>query len=80
MVMKNITIFISFVVAAALYMLLARPEVNMSDKRLTAEEEQVIVQKGTDRSGKPRIITRRTASYPTAMSTAKYSKKRFGKR
>jgi len=46
--MKNITITISFVVAIALYMLLARPEVNMTDKRLTAEEEKVILHKGTE--------------------------------
>lgn len=54
MAMKYITIIILFIVAAALYMLLARPEVNMPDKRLTAEEERVIVQKGTERpfSGK----------------------------
>jgi peptide methionine sulfoxide reductase msrA/msrB len=54
MTMKNITIFISFMVAAALFMLPGRPEVNMPDKKLTPEEEQVIVQKATERpfSGK----------------------------
>ena len=46
--MKNITVFISFVATAAFYLLLARPEVNMSDQRLTPEEEKVIVHKGTE--------------------------------
>jgi peptide methionine sulfoxide reductase msrA/msrB len=46
--MKNITVFISFMVAAALYMLLGRPGVDMTDKRLTPEEEQVILHKGTE--------------------------------
>jgi len=46
--MKNITIFISFMVAAALYMLLGRTGVNMTDKKLTSEEEQVILHKGTE--------------------------------
>ncbi len=52
--MKYATYLLSFIITLALYMLLARPEVNMSDNRLTAEEEQVIVQKGTERpfSGK----------------------------
>jgi len=48
MPMKNITIFISFMATAALFMLLGRPEVNMPDKKLTPEEEQVIVHKGTE--------------------------------
>ena len=46
--MKNITIFISFMVAAALYMLLGRTGVNMTDKKLSSEEEQVILHKGTE--------------------------------
>ncbi len=48
------TIFISFLAAASLFALLARPEVHMSDERLTPEEERVIVYKGTERpfSGK----------------------------
>jgi len=46
--MKNITVIISFLIAVALYMLLARPEVYMPDKKLTAEEEKVIVQKATE--------------------------------
>ncbi len=41
-------------ITIALYMLLGRPEVNMSDKKLTPEEENVIVHKATERpfSGK----------------------------
>ena len=54
--MKYITILISFVAAAALYMASARTEVTMphADQRLTPEEERVIVKKGTERpfSGK----------------------------
>jgi peptide methionine sulfoxide reductase msrA/msrB len=46
--MKNITVIISFIVAIALYSLLARPEVSMTDKKLTPEEERVILQKGTE--------------------------------
>ena len=48
MVMKYATIIISLIVTAALYMLTARPEVSMSDDKLTPEEERVIVQKGTE--------------------------------
>lgn len=54
--MKYITVLISFVAAAAIYLATARPEVTMSDsdQRLTPEEQQVIVNKGTERpfSGK----------------------------
>ncbi len=46
--MKNVTILISLIVTAALYVLTARPEVNMPDDKLTPEEERVIVQKGTE--------------------------------
>jgi peptide methionine sulfoxide reductase msrA/msrB len=47
--MKYVTTFISFMAAVALYLLLARPEVNMpDDKKLTPEEERVIVHKGTE--------------------------------
>ena len=52
--MKNATIILSLSLTTALYALLARPEVNMSDNRLTPEEEKVMVHKGTERpfSGK----------------------------
>jgi peptide methionine sulfoxide reductase msrA/msrB len=46
--MKNATILISFMGTAALYMLLARPEVTMPDEKLTPEEARVIVNKGTE--------------------------------
>jgi peptide methionine sulfoxide reductase msrA/msrB len=35
-------------ITASLYLLLARPEVNMPDKKLTPEEEKVIAQKATE--------------------------------
>lgn len=52
--MKYATVVISFLAAAAVYALLARPEVNMADDRLNPAEERVIVRKGTERpfSGK----------------------------
>ncbi len=46
--MKYATFVISFTAAAALYSLLAKPEVNMADDRLTPAEERVIVHKGTE--------------------------------
>jgi peptide methionine sulfoxide reductase msrA/msrB len=46
--MKYVTILISLMVTAALYMLTARSEVNMPDNKLTPEEERVMVQKGTE--------------------------------
>ncbi len=46
--MKYATFIISFVAAAAVLGLLARPEVNMADDRLTPAEEQVIAHKGTE--------------------------------
>jgi peptide methionine sulfoxide reductase msrA/msrB len=46
--MKYATILLSLSLTAALCILLARPEVNMPDKRLTPEEEEVIARKGTE--------------------------------
>ena len=46
--MKNATILLSLSLTAALCTFLARPEVNMPDKKLTPEEEEVIVRKGTE--------------------------------
>jgi peptide methionine sulfoxide reductase msrA/msrB len=46
--MKNATILLSLLLTAALYFLPARPEANMPDKKLTPEEERIIVHKGTE--------------------------------
>ncbi len=52
--MKYATVIISFMAATAFTLLRTWPEVSMPDKRLTPEEEEVIVKKGTERpfSGK----------------------------
>ena len=46
--MKYVTTLILLLVAAAFILLLARPEVNMPDEKLTPEEKRVIVGKGTE--------------------------------
>lgn len=46
--MKYATFIISFMAAAAVLALLAKPEVNMADDRLTPAEERVIAHKGTE--------------------------------
>jgi len=46
--MKYVTISILLLAAAAFFLLTARPEVSMSDKKLSPEEEKVIVHKGTE--------------------------------
>jgi peptide methionine sulfoxide reductase msrA/msrB len=79
-VMKNATILISFIGTAALYMLLARPEVSMPDEKLTPEEARVIVQKGTELpfSGKYHVFKEKgtyvckRCGAPLYLSTAKF--------
>jgi peptide methionine sulfoxide reductase msrA/msrB len=46
--MKNITIIVSIIGAAAMILLLAQAEDTMPSQRLTSEEERVIVKKGTE--------------------------------
>jgi peptide methionine sulfoxide reductase msrA/msrB len=46
--MKYKTVLVSLIATVALYMLLARPEVTMGNEKLTPEEEQVLVHKGTE--------------------------------
>lgn len=78
--MKYATFIISFMAAAAVLALLAKPEVNMTDDRLTPAEERVIAHKGTeapftgkyhDFKGQGTYVCKRCGA-PLYRSTAKF--------